>query len=136
MAAPAFTTEHKSRMEGPSLWDRGKYIFHEKLKTKEGGTLAQVQQFLSDTTTIKQALEVGENTKKKAEGKYSGRIGRILRKMQFFARFGDIAIQHNPETTALVWAAFRMMLSVCTYLHSIFKVGDMLRMAVAGGQRP
>ncbi|KAG0636269.1 hypothetical protein HOY80DRAFT_372781 [Tuber brumale] len=112
MAVPAFNTELKFRMEGASLWDKGKYIFHEKLKTEEGGTLAQVQQFLSATTTIKQALEVGESTKKKAEGKYSGRIGRILKKMQFFAQFGDIAIQHNPETTALVWAAFRMMLQL------------------------
>jgi len=134
MAAPTFSEEHRVRMEGPSLWDRGKSIFHEKLKTKEGGTLAQVQQFLSDTATIEQALEVGENTKKKAGGKYSGRIERILRKMQFFAKFGDIAIQHNPETTALVWAAFRMMLQVCTSLDSIFEVGDMLRISVAGSQ--
>ncbi|CUS15646.1 unnamed protein product [Tuber aestivum] len=112
MGTPTFNKELKFRMEGASLWDKGKYIFHEKLKNDEGGSLAHVQQFLSDTTTIKQALEVGESTKKKAEGKYSGRIGKILRKMQFFAQFGDIAIQHNPETTALVWAAFRMMLQL------------------------
>ena len=134
MTAPTLTAAQRFRMEGPSLWDKGKSIFHEKLKTKEGGTFAQVQEFLSATTTIKEALEMGENTKKKAEAKYSGRIGRILKKMQFFAQFGDIAIQHNPDTTALVWAAFRMMLQVCVSLRSIFEVGDMLRMSIAGGQ--
>ena len=137
IAAPAFTSEKRFRMEGSSLWVKGKDILEKKLKRKHGDPLpVQQSEFLSATTTIEQALEMGENTKKKAEGKYSGRIGRILRKMQFFARFGDIAIQHNPETTALVWAAFRMMLQVGISLHSIFEVGDMLRISEAGGQRP
>jgi len=122
MAEPAFTADKIFRMESSSLWDRGKDIFHEKLKTQQGSTLAQVQQreFLSATTTIKEALEMGENTKKKAKGKYSGRIGSIVTKMQFFARFGDIAIQHHPDTTALVWAAFRIMLQVCTPYTQFF----------------
>ena len=99
-----------------TLWDKAKIIFHEKLKADEGGDLSAVQQFLSDNSTVKQALESCELAKKKAEGKYSGRMARILKKVQMFVRFGDIAIQHHPDTTALVWAAFRMMLQVHTAL--------------------
>ena len=98
------------------LWTEGKRIFRENLKADEGGDLSAVEQFLTDNSTLKQAIESCEQAKKKAEGKYSPKITRILKKVQAFALFGDIAIQHHPDTTALVWAAFRMMLQVRTAL--------------------
>lgn len=109
-----------------SAWDKARHIFHEKVREEEGGDLAKVQQFLRDTTTVNLALESCESVRKKAESKYSTgyvtvggkelflrkRLGSILKKIQMFVQFGDIAIQHSPETTSLVWAAFRMMLQV------------------------
>ena len=42
-----------------------------------------------------------------------GRIYNILRKIEKFAKIGDIAIQHHPGVVALVWASLRMLLQVC-----------------------
>ena len=108
--------ELSGQVASGKLWEKAKEIFHEKLKGDEGGDLSAVQQFLTDNSTLKQALESCEQAKKKAEGKYSARMTRILKKVQMFAQFGDIAIQHHPDTTALVWAAFRMILQVRTAL--------------------
>ena len=103
------------------LWEEGIRIFRDKLKADEGGDLSAVEQFLTDNSTLNQALETCELAKKQAGSKYSVRMTRILKKMQMFAQFGDIAIQHHPDTTALVWAAFRMMLQVRTALPFWFK---------------
>lgn len=114
------------KADSVSSWEQAKRIFHEKLKEEEGGDLTKVQEFLRDNTTIKQAVESCESARKKANGEYSEgyvtvagkqvflrkRLARILKKVQMFVQFGDIAIQHNPDTTSLVWAAFRMMLQV------------------------
>lgn len=107
-------------------WDEAKRLFHEKVKEEEGGDLTGVQDFLRDNTTAKQAVESCKSIQKKADSEYSQgyvtvagkdlflrkRLGRILKKVQMFVQFGDIAIQCHPETTSLVWAAFRMMLQV------------------------
>ena len=103
------------------LWEKAICLFRAKLKEDEGGDLSAVEQFLKDNTTLEQALESCEQAKKKAEGKYSPKMTRILKRVQAFAQFGDIAIQHHPDTTALVWAAFRMMLQVRTALPFQFK---------------
>ena len=42
-----------------------------------------------------------------------GRVYNILRKIEKFVKFGDIAIQHHPDVVALVWASVRMLLQVC-----------------------
>lgn len=120
-------------MSPATSWDKAKIIFHEKIKESEGGDLAKVQQFLRDSTTVKQALECCESIRKKADSEYSkgsvtigGKeiflqktLGRILKKVQMFVQFGDIALQQNPDTTALVWAAFRMMLQVL--INSVYQ---------------
>lgn len=119
------------KIDPVSSWEIAKCIFHEKVKEEEGGDLTKVQEFLRDNTTAKQAIESCETARKKADGEYSQgyvtvagrelflrkRLGRILKKVQMFVQFGDIAIQHNPETTSLVWAAFRMMLQVLIYVY-------------------
>lgn len=109
-----------------SSWEIAKSLFHEKIKVEEGGDLSKVQEFLHDNTTAKQAVESCELARKKADTEYSKgyvtiagkelflrkKLGRILKKVQMFVQFGDIVIQHHPDTTSLVWAAFRMMLQV------------------------
>ena len=42
-----------------------------------------------------------------------GRVYNILRKIEKFVKFGDLAIQHHPDVVALVWASVRMLLQVC-----------------------
>lgn len=40
------------------------------------------------------------------------RIHNILKKMEKYAVIGDIALQHNPNIVALVWAGLRFCLQV------------------------
>lgn len=40
---------------------------------------------------------------------------KILLGLQKVAEIGDIAIQHQPETTALIWAGVRFVLQVNLY---------------------
>ena len=46
-----------------------------------------------------------------------GRVYNILRKIEKFAKIGDIAIQHHPDVVALVWASLRMLLQVCDSIY-------------------
>ena len=46
-----------------------------------------------------------------------GRVYNILRKIDKFVKFGDIAIQHHPDVVALVWASVRMFLQVCDSMY-------------------
>ena len=47
-----------------------------------------------------------------------GRVYNILRKVEKYAKFGDIAIQHHPDVVALVWASLRMLLEVCCSINT------------------
>lgn len=40
------------------------------------------------------------------------RIGKILKSIEHYAKIVDVAIQHSPEITALVWAGVRSILMV------------------------
>ena len=46
-----------------------------------------------------------------------GRVYNILRKIEKFVKFGDIAIQHHPNVVALVWAGVRMLVQVCDSMY-------------------
>ena len=48
-----------------------------------------------------------------------GRVYNILRKIEKFVKFGDIALQHHPDVVALVWASVRMLLQVCDPVYRI-----------------
>ena len=109
----------------PDSWAQAKDIFHTKVVSEEGD-IAKVRQYLSDQTTASDALESCRKAKIRAEGEYSTgwvtiggkklflreKIGKILKKVSLLVQYGDIAVQHSPETTSLIWAAFRMMLQV------------------------
>ena len=41
-----------------------------------------------------------------------GKVHSILNTVDHYAKIGDLAMQHNPEIVALVWAALRMTLQV------------------------
>lgn len=43
------------------------------------------------------------------------RIGKILKSAQEYAKIVDVAIQHNPAITALVWAGVRFILMVSSF---------------------
>ena len=40
------------------------------------------------------------------------RLGTVLKTMNKYATIVDVAIQHSPEVTALVWAGIRVILQV------------------------
>ena len=60
-----------------------------------------------------------------------GRVYNILRKIEKFVKFGDIALQHHPDVVALVWASVRMLLQVC---DSVYRI--LLQVARAGHKSP
>ncbi|KAF8456497.1 hypothetical protein BDZ91DRAFT_801045 [Kalaharituber pfeilii] len=39
-------------------------------------------------------------------------IGKILKSVEHYARIVDVAIQHSPQITALVWAGVRLIMKV------------------------
>jgi hypothetical protein len=41
-----------------------------------------------------------------------GRVHSILKKVEKYAKIGDIAIQHHPEIVTLIWAGLRISLQV------------------------
>lgn len=47
-----------------------------------------------------------------AGGKWSTRLNQLLSLVDSYAVIGDVLIQHQPHTTALVWGAFRFIVKV------------------------
>lgn len=78
-----------------------------------------VQNDISSTIdTLQKAFQHAKQRQRKFKNRHgqevliAERIGQILRGMQDYAKIVDIAIQHNPEITALVWAGVRSILMV------------------------
>ncbi|KAF8476005.1 hypothetical protein BDZ91DRAFT_202272 [Kalaharituber pfeilii] len=71
---------------------------------------------------IIETLQCAKDDVKKRQWQYTNRrgerivvveqLGRILKGVQHYASIVDVAIQHSPETTALVWAGVRFILQV------------------------
>ncbi|KAF8461379.1 hypothetical protein BDZ91DRAFT_376443 [Kalaharituber pfeilii] len=71
---------------------------------------------------IIEALQSAKEDVKKGQWQYTNsrgervvvveRLGRILKGVQHYAGIVDVAIQHSPETTALIWAGVRFILQV------------------------
>jgi hypothetical protein len=41
-----------------------------------------------------------------------GKLYKFLKKVEYYCKFVDVAIQHHPDITALVWAGIRFALDV------------------------
>ena len=71
-------------------------------------------------TTEQQAKAVVEEVQKSLEGKpeHTGKMYKTLQYINQYSKIIDVAIQHQPCITALVWAGVRTVIQVCD--HSLF----------------
>lgn len=86
--------------------------------TTEGGDEKSLlkhpmQSLLSDIKDLQQEVDSKRFKYKDAQGKDVFIADSIFGKLDKYAAIGDIAIQHNPDVVALVWAGFRLLLQVC-----------------------
>ena len=68
-----------------------------------------------DETTEEQAKAVVEEVQRSLEGKpdHTGKMYKTLQYINQYSKIIDVAIQHQPCITALVWAGMRTVIQVC-----------------------
>jgi hypothetical protein len=81
-----------------------------------------------DETTPDQAKAVVEGVQKSLEGKpdHTGKMYKTLQYINKYSTIIDVAIQHQPCITALVWAGMRTVIQVCgspSFLYSAYPSG-------------
>ena len=83
-------------------------------------TPEEVEEIRWDGTTEEQAKAVVEEVQKSLEGKpeHTGKMYKTLQYINQYSKIIDVAIQHQPCITALVWAGVRTVIQVCG--HSLF----------------
>lgn len=103
-----------------SLWEKARSIAKERLSEKESRVLDS-----STTNSVASVIDAAKDGQKAAKEKQwsyidkhgkkihvAERFGRILKALERYASVVDVAIQHHPDTVALVWGALRFMLQV------------------------
>lgn len=104
----------------PQHWDEVLSILHEELTVKE---LQHMDAFTA--TCNNNPHDVINSVVDAASKKYKNEFGNseranvILLGLQKAAKIGDVAIQHSPEVTALVWAGLRIVLEVNIQLNTL-----------------
>ena len=75
----------------------------------------EVEKIKWGETTEEQAKDVVEKVHKSLEGKpeHTGKMYKTLQYIDMYAKIIDVAIQHQPCITALVWAGVRTVIQVC-----------------------
>ena len=83
-------------------------------------TPEEVEKIKWGETTEEQAKAVVEEVQKSLEGKpdHTGKVYKTLQYINQYSKIIDVAIQHQPCITALVWAGMRAVIQVCG--HSLF----------------
>ena len=89
--------------------ERTANLLKERLTPEEAGKLNW------DETTPEQAKAVVEEIQKSLEGKpeHTGKMYKTLQYINNYSKIIDVAIQHQPCITALVWAGMRTVIQVC-----------------------
>ena len=111
----------------PQLWDQTLEIVKRKLSINNTPFSLDDNNLHSKSATeniqaIIQMLEGAQKDEQKRRLRFSGwhgkeivvveRLGKVLKTMDKYATIVDVAIQHSPEVTALVWAGVRGILQV------------------------
>ena len=83
-------------------------LLKERLKPEE------VEKIKWDETTPEQAKAVVQEVQKSFEGKpeHTGKMYKTLQYINMYATIVDVATQHQPSITALVWAGMRAVIQV------------------------
>ena len=111
----------------PQLWDQTLEIVKRKLSINNtpfslDDNKLHSQSAIENIQAIIQMLERAQKDEQKRRLRFPGwhgkeivvveRLGKALKTMDKYATIVDVAIQHSPEVTALVWAGVRGMLQV------------------------
>ena len=80
-------------------------------------TPEEAEEIKWDETTEEQAKAVVEEVQRSLEGKpdHTGKIYKTLQYINQYSKIIDVAIQHQPCITALVWAGMRTVIQVCDH---------------------
>ena len=81
----------------------------------------EVKKINWEETTEEQAKDVVEKVKKSLEEKpeHTGKMYKTLQYINLYSKIIDVAIQHQPCITALVWAGVRTVIQVCGNFLSV-----------------
>ena len=132
--APApVTTLGSPTKEAPQLWDQTLEIVKRKLSINNTPFSLDDNLHPKSATeniqSIIQMLEGAQEDEQKRRLRFPGwhgkeivvveRLGTVLKTMNKYATIVDVAIQHSPEVTALVWAGVRGILQVRIIFFSL-----------------
>ena len=78
-------------------------------------TPEEAEEIKWDETTEEQAKVVVEEVQRSLEGKpdHTGKMYKTLQYVNLYSKIIDVAVQHQPYITALVWAGVRTVIQVC-----------------------
>jgi hypothetical protein len=78
-------------------------------------TEAPVRNLIDKVEDLRKAVDEKRFSFKNAKGDDVFIADKIFGQLKKYAPIGDIALQHNPDVVALVWAGFRFLLDVSIY---------------------
>ena len=126
MASPAGcrSSEIKSLSElastNPTPWETAIEIFNTKL-TKDPKKQIDLKAIESQSLGPNNSLQVYIKDAEDAKNNCVDKIGVVRRnlentfeRLQEYTSIVNVAIQHDPHVTALVWGAIRLVLQACT----------------------
>ena len=109
-------TVDKSIPSSSLLWQNVYSIVEERLKRSgdECGIdyLKANQSTTMDSTLLISAIKEVQSKQTAVQSQGMGRMRKILKSLDKYSTIVDVAIQHHPDITALVWAGFRFILQV------------------------
>jgi hypothetical protein len=96
----------------PEIRERTLDLLKQKLHPKELESL-QWDQYTG--TTAEKSKEMVDGVRRSMDGKqnHTKKMYKILQHVENYSKIIDVAIQHQPQITALVWAGIRMGIQVC-----------------------
>ena len=110
--APPTPTDLPQTLSPLEIRQRTADLLNERLTPEE------VKEIKWGETTPEQAKVVVEEVRKSMEGKpgHTGKMYKTLQYVNTYSKIIDVAIQHQPCITALVWAGVRTVIQVCGWL--------------------
>lgn len=129
---PAIIDLHETELPPPSpysavVWAKALEIVKKKLSNNNlpplDTTNLTSQSAGENIETVVKALNTLQKDEKKKRWRYTWggkdiiiveRVGKILKTMDLYSKAIDIAIQSNPQVSALVWAGVWVITQVCT----------------------
>lgn len=114
---PAVTSSSSSPLVKETPWEAAVKIFNTSL-TRDPKKRIEIAAFANGSSsgqTLQSCISDAEN----ARTKYADTIGpvqrnleKVFERIQVYSSIVDVAIQHDPHITALVWGAVRLILQV------------------------